>query len=307
MTPYSGKYLGYAIEKGKLSVSLKYLIDNKQLNSQNDVLIDQFTFGESIDSPDATKLPVRLAVALLRDKDGKIDLHLPVTGRTDDPQFRVGKIIIQMIVNILEKAATSPFALLEALYPGASQLNHIEFEPGRSTLTEDGKKKLSDLITIMGDRPSLSLELKGYVDTTSDRSGLVSILSERKLKAVKLKDILRQGKQASSVDDIVIDPSEYSDYLKKAYKAESFPKPSTFLGIAKSLPDEEMKKLIIEHISVTDDDLKALASARSQQIRDYLMESGKIDPGRIFLIESDPLTPERIDTVANSRVSLTIK
>lgn len=141
----------------------------------------------------------------------------------------------------------------------------------------------------------------------TDRIGLVDTLFERKLKAVKLKDLLRKGMQASSVDDLVIEPNEYSSCLKKAYKAEAFPKPSNILGIAKSLPDEEMKKLIIEHISVTDDDLKSLAAARAQQVRDGLVETGKIDPARIFLLETDALKPEKIDKVGNSRASISMR
>ncbi len=307
-TPYSGKYLGYAIDKGKLSLGLKYYIDKKQLQAQNDVLIDQLTFGNSVDSKNATKLPVRLAVVLLRDNSGKIDLHLPVTGRTDDPDLHVGKIIIDTIVNILEKAATSPFALLEALYPGSTELSFIDFEPGRSYLSEESKKKLDKVAQILNDRTALTLELGGYVDVSSDKTGLNEYLFERRLKEQKLKDILRRGQQASSVDDITIDQMEYSTYLTKAYKAFEFPgKPKNVLGLLKTLSDDEMKKLMFEHLKVTDDDLTSLAEARAQKVRDYLVETGKIDPARIFLIKTKALEPDKIDKALNSRVSLSIK
>ncbi len=307
-TPYSGKYVGYAIDKGKLSLGLKYLIDKKLLQAQNDVLIDQLTFGNAVESKDATNLPVRLAVVLLRDNSGKIDLHLPVTGRTDDPDFHIGKIILSTIVNILEKAATSPFALLEALYPGASELSFVEFDPGRYILNEPDKQKLDKVTRILTDRTALNLELRGYMDTQNDKTGLINYLFEHKLKEQKLKDILRRGQQASSVDDIVIEQKEYSTYLEKAYKAFEFPgKPKNILGLAKTLPDEEMKKLMLENLKVTDDDLKGLAEARSQQVRDYLVETGKIDGSRIFLVKADTLPPEKIDNASNSRVSLTIK
>jgi uncharacterized protein involved in outer membrane biogenesis len=308
VTPYSGKYLGYAIDKGKLSLALKYLIDKKQLQAQNDVLIDQLTFGNSVESKDATKLPVRLAVVLLRDNSGKIDLHLPISGRTDDPDFHVGKIIIRTIVNILEKAATSPFALLEALYPGSTELSFIGFEPGRSSLSEEGKKKLDKVVRILTDRTALNLELSGYVDASGDKTGLNEYMLERRLKELKLKDILRKGRQAPGVDDTVIDPKEYSGYLARAYKAFDFPgKPKNVLGFAKTLPDDEMKKLMLENIKVTDDDLKALAEERSQKARDYLVESGKMDPARIFLVKANALAPEKMEKVPDSRVSLTIK
>lgn len=305
-SPYSGKYLGYAIEKGKFTLNLKCLIDQKQLDSDNSIFVDQFTFGDPVASETATKLPVKLAVILLRDKDGKIDLHLPVTGRTDDPQFKVGKIIWQMIVNIFEKAATAPFALLDALYPGAAELSDIEFDAGRSTLSDNGRQKLDKLIRILTDRPSLNVEAKGYTDSQIDRSGLVNVLFERKLKAQKLKDTLSHGRQTSSVDHIMIEPDEYSHYLKKAYKAEAFKKPS-ILGISRSLPDEEMKKLMVDHIAVNDDDLKLLASDRSQRIRDYLVEKGNISAERIFIVEAGSQHPEKINNVLNSRVGLTIK
>ena len=308
VTPYSGKFIGYAIEKGKLSLGLKYSIDKKQLQAQNDVIIDQLTFGNAIASKDATNLPVRLAVVLLRDNSGKIDLHLPITGRTDDPDFHVGKIIIHTIVNILEKAATSPFALLEALYPGSTELSFIDFEPGRSSINGAGKQKLDKVTRILADRSALNMELSGYVDVTSDKTGLSDYLFERMLKEQKLKDILRQGRQASSVDDITIEQKEYSLYLEKAYKSFDFQgKPKNVLGFAKNLPDEERKKLILENLKVTDDDLKGLAEARAQKVRDYLVEDGKIDPARIFLVKTDALSPEKIDKAFNSRVSLTIK
>lgn len=309
VSPYSGKFAGYAVEKGKLSVDLKYFIDKKVLTAENDVLIDQFTFGESVESTHATKLPVKLAVALLKDSSGKIELHLPVSGRTDDPEFSVGKVILQTIVNILEKAATSPFALLGALYPGAAELNTIAFEPGKALLTDESRNKLSGLAKILQEKPSLNLELTGYVDTEQDRTGLVTTLFERKLKAVKLRDLLGAGKQAPHVDEIVIEPNEYSMYLKKAYAAETFDKPSSVLGMEKTLPDEEMKKLILDHISVSDDDLRDLAVKRSQRVQDELIETLRIAAPRVFLVEPDPFNPENQDSASavRSRVSVTIR
>jgi hypothetical protein len=257
VTPYSGKYAGYAIDKGKLSLDLKYSIDKKELNAKNDVLIDQLTFGESVESEDATKLP--------------------------------------------------PFALLDALYPGAAELSTIEFEPGRAALNDTGRGRLTELARIMQDRSSLNLEITGFVDADRDRTGLVTTLFERKLKAVKLKDLLRAGKQASNIDEIIIEPDEYGAYLKKAYKAETFKKPTNFLGIETTLPDVEMKKLMLEPISVSDDDLKDLATALSQRVRDELIDEHHIEAARIFLVDADPFNPDSQDAAVNSRVSLTIR
>jgi uncharacterized protein involved in outer membrane biogenesis len=308
VTPYSGKYLGYTIDKGKLSLALNYLIDKKVLDAKNDVLIDQLTFGDAVESKDATKLPVRLAVVLLRDNSGRIDLHLPVTGRTDDPDFHVGKVILTVLTNILTKAATSPFALLESLYPGSTELGYIDFEPGRSALSNEEKSKIDKLSKILSDRPALNLEMSGYADVQSDKAGLTDYLFERRLKEQKLKDILRQGKQASSVDDITIDQKEYGTYLAKAYKAFDFPgKPKNFLGLDKGLPDEDMKRLMTENLKASDDDLRRLAEERAQNVLDYLVETGKIEGSRIFLVKAKALEPEKIDKASSSRVSITIK
>ena len=114
-TPYSGKYAGYTIEKGKLTMNLSYLIDKRQLKAENKIFIDQFTFGEKVESEDATKLPVQLAISLLKDRDGRINLDIPVEGSLDDPKFRLGKVIWSVIVNLITKAVTAPFALLGAL------------------------------------------------------------------------------------------------------------------------------------------------------------------------------------------------
>lgn len=285
-TPYSGKYLGYAIDKGKLSLGLTYAINHKQLNAQNDVLIDQLTFGDSVESKDATKLPVKLAVVLLRDNNGRIDLHLPVTGRTDDPNFHVGRIIIHLLVNILKKAATAPFALLEALYPGAEQLSTLTCEPGRAALSTNDRPKLDQLARILADRPALNLEISGVSDRQTDMDGLHTALFERRLKEQKLKDVLRHGQQAPSVDDIVIAPDEYHAYLEKAYRASDFAKPKNALGLTKTLPDADMQKLILENIPVTDNDLNDLAAARARGVRDYLVETAQIDGGRIFLVKA---------------------
>src|SRR4029450_7420360 len=115
LSPYSGKYVGYGIEKGKLSRKVKYLIDDRKLTAENSIVLNQLTFGNKVDSPDATKLPVLLAVALLKDRNGVINIDLPVGGSLDDPQFSVGGIVFRALMNLIAKIVTSPFALLGSL------------------------------------------------------------------------------------------------------------------------------------------------------------------------------------------------
>jgi len=307
VSPYSGKYIGYAIQKGKLSMDMDYLIDKKVLDAQNNIFIDQFTFGNAVDSPEALKLPVKLAVALLKDPQGRIKLKLPVTGRTDDPDFHVGKIVFKIITNIIKKAAASPFSLLEAMYPGAKGLQYVEFDYGKSHLPVGCESKIQTLVQILSDRPTLSLELTGYVDPEMDRQGLIDYLFEKKVKAQKLKDMLKKGQPSVAVDMVTLESDEYEFYLKKAYKNEKFQKPKNVLGFDKSLPPPEMQRLILEHIEINDNDLRDLAIARMQQVKDCLVGSGTIEAQRIFMVEADTFNPESIQDTKNSRVSLAIR
>jgi hypothetical protein len=307
MTPYAGKYLGYAIQKGKLTLSLRYLIAKKKLDATNKVFIDQFTLGERVESPDATKLPVSLAVALLKNRNGEIELDVPVSGYIDDPRFSVGRIVLKVLVNLLVKAATSPFALLGALFGGGEELSYLEFEPGSSRIEGPGEAKLSSLVKALHDRPALKVEIEGHVDPGKDPEGVRRYLFLKKVKARKLKEMASQGMAPVPVDNVTVEPGEYPKFLKAAYKAEKFPKPRNFIGIAKDLPDPEMEKLILAHIEVKADDLRDVALARSQAVKEFILRSGKVEPERIFLVEPKSLAPEKKDKVRDSRVDFRVK
>ena len=153
-TPYSARYAGYPIIKGKLSMDVKYHIENKKLTAENHIMLDQLTFGDKVESPDATKLPVLLAVALLRDRNGVIDINLPISGSLDDPKFSIGGIIVRVIVNLIGKAITAPFALLGSLFPHSEQLSYIEFEDGQARLDAAAATKIQNLAQALEQRPA---------------------------------------------------------------------------------------------------------------------------------------------------------
>jgi len=305
-SPYSEKYVGYVIEKGKLSFDLNYLIDKRKLSSENKVFIDQFTFGEKVDSPTATRLPVKLGLALLKDRKGEIHLDIPVSGTIDDPQFSVWNIMTQVIGNLIAKAATSPFALLGAASGGGEGMQYVEFTPGRATIPEDGLKKVDALSTALSEKPSLKLEIAGYVSPEADREGLKQYLMQRKVKAQRLNDLVKKGGPATSVDEVTVAPEEYEKYLTLAYRAEPFPKPRNFIGLVKGLPVPEMEKLMLTHIEVGEDELRQLASQRANVVKDALLRSGKVEAERLFIVEPKGLTPEKKDNVKESRVEFKI-
>ena len=307
LSPYSGRYAGYGIQKGKLTLNLKYHIEKGKLDSENKVFLDQFTFGDAVDSPDATKLPVRLAVALLKDRSGEIHLDLPVTGSIDDPKFSIWGVVWKIIGNLLVKAATSPFALLGAVFGGGEQLSYLEFPPGISDVPAGEEGKLGNLEKALHDRPALKLEIEGHVDIEKDREGMRQRIFRRKVAAQKVADLAKTGQPAPALDNVRVDAAEYPKFLSRAYKAEKFPKPRNIIGMAKELPVPEMEKLMLTHIQVTDDNLRQLAVERASRVRDRLVASGKVEPGRVFLVEPKTLPPERKEKLRDSRVDFRLR
>jgi uncharacterized protein involved in outer membrane biogenesis len=283
-SPYSGKYAGYNIDKGKLSLNVAYKLENNQLAAENRLFIDQLTFGDKVESPDATKLPVNLAIALLKNNRGEIDLNLPISGSLDDPDFSVGGLIIQVIVNLFVKAVTSPFALLGSMFGGGEELSNIEFGPGRASLGDTAVKRLESLAKALTERDSLKLEVTGRADPEADKEGLKRVAMERAVKGEKLKDQIRKGTEGGSLDSVEIDAAEYPDFLKRAYKEAKFPKPRNVIGMQKDLPVEEMEKLMLANLPVSDEGVQELALQRAENVQIWLIEQGKVPAERIFLV-----------------------
>ena len=168
-------------------------------------------------------------------------------------------------------------------------------------------KKLDTLVKALFDRPALKLEIEGHVDVERDREGLKQYLFKQKVKAQKLKDLVKKGQPAVAADKVTMEKEEYAKYLKMAYKEEKFPKPRNILGFAKDLPVPEMEKLMLAHIEVKDDDLRQLASQRALKIKDYILKSGQVTADRMFLVEPKSLEPEKKEKLKNSRVDFRLK
>jgi hypothetical protein len=309
-TPYSGKYVGYAIEKGKMSFAVEYKIESRKLAAQNQLVLNQLTFGDKIESPDAIKLPVLLAVALLKDRNGVIDVNLPVSGSLDDPKFSIGGIVWRVILNLLEKAVTAPFALIGNLLGGGGageELSYLEFEPGRALITPESQDKLTKLQTALIERPGLKLDISGRYDPGTDREGLRRHRFDQQVQAQKLKDLVKKGSAVKSVDEVRIDAAEYEKYLERAYKAAKFPKPRNVIGLTKDLPKEEMEKLMLTNTQVTDDDLLELANQRGQAAKDVLTREEKVALERVFLLAPKPADAAAQGKGKASRVEFSLK
>jgi uncharacterized protein involved in outer membrane biogenesis len=301
LTPYSAKYTGYPIVKGTLTVDVHYRLDQGQLTANNHLFIDQFIFGDQVESDDATTLPVRLAVALLKNARGEIAVDVPVTGSLSDPQFSLSGVILDAFVNLIVKAARSPFSLIAAAFGTEEALEYVEFAPGLATLTPDSQPKLATIAQALQDRPALRLDISGRVDPQVDREGL---REARLVSLVRMRKIKEIGGHEDP-DRVHLTPEEYNTYLTRVYKAGTFPKPRDFLGLDKSLTPEEMKKLLLAHIEIAEQDLQHLADRRANAVRQWL--SGQVEPGRLSVVAPTLTTNGIKDQGKTTRVDLSLR
>jgi hypothetical protein len=241
---------------------------------------------------------------LLKDRNGQINLNLPISGSLSDPQFSVGGIIVRVIVNLIAKAVTSPFALLNSIFSGggSEELGYVEFAPGSATLTSDATQKLEKLSKALNERPALKLDIIGRVDPIADTNGLRRASLDDKEKQLKRRDTKGQGGGAVTLND-----ADRAKYLEAVYKNEKFNKPKNMIGFSKSLPPDEMERLILENTEIGPVELRALALQRADSVRQYLEETAKIPLDRVYLV-APKLTAEGIkDKGAAARVDFSLK
>ncbi|SEP41154.1 DUF748 domain-containing protein [Nitrosovibrio sp. Nv6] len=305
-SPYSGKYVGYAIAKGKLSVDIHYHLEKGVLTAENDIFLDQLTFGEKVESPDALSIPVNLALALLKNRQGEIDVHLPISGSINDPQFSLGGVIVNAIINLLTKAATAPFALLGSAFGGGEELSEISFPPGRAQITLEAEKRLETLSKALADRPALELEITGRADPLHDPEALKHTILERRVKEQKLMEKVKKGEAAGSLDEIELKPEEYEKYLTLVYKEAKFAKPKNLIGLTKSLPVAEMEQLMLANIDASDSQMRELAERRAEAARNWLIEHGDVSSDRMFML-APKIETEADGTKSGSGVEFSLR
>ncbi|GJL72948.1 MAG: hypothetical protein NMNS01_21470 [Nitrosomonas sp.] len=305
-SPYSGNYVGQLIEKGKLSVDIHYHIEAGVLTAENNIFLDQLTLGEKTDNPDALSLPLGLAISLLKNRHGEIDLHLPVEGSLDDPQFSIGGIIFDAFVNLIMRAVTAPFALLGSVLEGGEELSEIEFSAGQASIEAEAETRLQTLSEALIDRPALDLEITGYADPVKDSEGLKQVILDRQIKALKLTEDAKEGKGGGSLDEVTLEPEEYEEYLTVIYEESDFEKPTNFLGLTKSLPVPEMEQAILAHTEVSDDQMQTLAEQRAENARNWLINQGGVASERVFVLGAQTET-ETDEPAHGSRVEFSLK
>ena len=274
LSPYSVKYAGHGIERGKLSVDVTYkVLPNGQLTASNRIVLNQLTFGEPVAGA-PNSLPVRLAAALLADRRGVIDLDLPISGSLNDPQFRIGPVIGKIILNLIGKALTSPFSLLASAFGGGEEMSSVAFAPGSATLSPEAQQNLGKVAKALVDRPALKLTVTGTANLEAEREGL---------QRERLQQLVRAEKRRAQPDSTEpVTADEYPALLKAAYGRANIPKPRNLVGIAKDLTVPEMEALLMANQPATEAMAAELAAQRGHAIQSYLAAQ-KLPAERLFL------------------------
>ncbi len=272
--PYSGRFAGYNIVKGKLTTELKYRIQQRALQAEHHVVVDQLEFGDATGSKDAVPLPVKLAVALLKDRHGTIDLSLPVSGDLDDPTFRVGPLVWKVLVNLLSKAVTAPFAALGNLFGGSGEeLQFVSFEPGQSTLDAEQKSQVDKLARALVERPQLKLDVPYALADDVDADALAQSA---------LQSALTAGKPPK-------DEEQRLDTLIALHKER--------LGADVEFPDDKgmdkaarttariafVEKVLLQRLRPDAPAMESLAAERARAVQTVLLAQPDLAPERIFL------------------------
>jgi uncharacterized protein involved in outer membrane biogenesis/outer membrane protein OmpA-like peptidoglycan-associated protein len=301
LTPYSGKFAGYRIRKGRLNLDLHYLISKGQLKAENKVVVEQLELGEKVDSPDAVDLPLRLAVALLKDVNGRISLELPVSGDLNNPQFSVMPIVWQTMRNLLVRAAASPFKFIGGLVSGGSSedLSSVRFTPGSTELSANTQKALDALATALKARPTLRLEIEGTSAPGSDGPYLAQQRLEREYQYTYYKILQRRGDKVPARAGLLEVPeSEKAPMLEGIYRARLKKQPlAQWADLGKEERANKLRQEILTFWSGNEVLLRELGQNRASSIKDYLVDKGKLEDERVYFVDAKLGQPEKDGSV----------
>ncbi|MFT3923741.1 MAG: DUF748 domain-containing protein [Myxococcales bacterium] len=304
--PYSGRFAGYNISRGKLSTEIHYLVKNRQLEAQHQIRIDQLTWGEKTETKEKAPFPVRLATALLRDREGVIRLDLPLSGTLDDPTFKVWPLVWKVFKNIMVKAVSAPFDLLGSLFKGAEKARYVDFTAGKAELDHEARSGLASLSKALRERPKLKLTIPVGTLSELDRKALGDQKFEEGLQRSASATLSRREKRSGVPPYAKLDDDQKRDALEKLYKDLTGSKPD--LGAAPKAPEgssrkaakesaekfelDQLTKLTRKKVQVEESDLVTLGRKRGQAIEAELLKSKEVESTRVFLDKEGKVSGE---------------
>ncbi|MBX9756773.1 MAG: DUF748 domain-containing protein [Pseudomonadaceae bacterium] len=303
LTPYSGKFAGYRILKGRLNLDLLYKINQGKLNAENKLVLEQLELGEQVDSPDAVDLPVRLAIALLKDSDGKIEIELPVSGDLNNPQFSVMPIIWQTLRNLVVRAASAPFKFIAGLVSGADEVNldRVQFSAGATELDPQAQGVLNTLAAALKQRPVLRLEVQGVSAQAADGPLLAEQRLQREYQNTYYKALQRDGDTVpADARALEVPEDEKADLLEGIYRVQLKQKiPADWDKLDSEQRSSKLHEAVINHWAGNQGLLRKLGQARAASIKQYLVERGSLEDQRIYLLDVSVAPAEADGRVAS--------
>ncbi|WP_347987832.1 DUF748 domain-containing protein [Methylomonas sp. AM2-LC] len=304
ITPYMADFAGYKIEKGQMALDLQYTINQGQLDAKNKIFIDQLTLGDQVENPHATSLPLNLAIALLKDADGKINLDFPVTGSLNDPQFSIGSLIADVFSNLITKLVSSPFRALGGLLSEDQDYSSVKFPAGSAEIQAAEMQKLDQLSKALQNKPGLSLDIKGKSYPSLDWPVIRSDALKEILKKMKSGELRDKGTNIRS-EYIELSDEEYKRLLEKFFH-EVYPQEldHSLFGKPriKTLPDvdfyEVAKQKLEDKLQPEPERLNNLAIARANAISKYLLDKDGIDLNRQYILAPEINAADTTDIVS---------
>ncbi len=299
LTPYAAKFAGYRIRKGRMNLGLHYRITDRRLEADHDIVIEQLQLGERVDSPDAVDLPVRLAVALLKDSDGTIRLNLPVQGDLNNPQFEMMPLVWKTLGNLIARAARSPFRLISGLVSADERnLSSIAFDPGSSELDEAAREQLAQLAMALRQRPQLRLDIEGAASPWRDGPSVASERLEQALRVLWYEELQRQGERLpSDAVQLQVPEAHRPRLIGRLHQRWLAPTQATFPTQSTEQRITEQEAQLLQYWSTNESLLRTLGRARAATIKDYLVDVQGLDDQRVFQLDtrvSDHPDTERV-------------
>ncbi|WP_198560019.1 DUF748 domain-containing protein [Colwellia sp. Bg11-28] len=310
-TPYSGKFAGYAIDKGKLSLGLNYKLSNNKLVAENNVTLDQLTLGEVVNSEEATSLPIKFALSLLKDSDGVIEFNLPIRGDIDNPDFKYSSLVWGALGNLITGIISSPFKALASLVEGDNDnLDHVIFTANSFELNEAEQGKLNSLAKALLQRPSLYIEIRGLSSNLIDHDEMAyaKILKQLQIAPKTLSGVLSEDEKKSLV-------TYYHSLNKQTAQENPKEEPSNQVDVAPTLTKEDQElakeklfneaiKFMLAETPITDAEYLMLAKQRALQIQKHLIETAQVPTVNVFLLDSSIEIENKLANIEKSEITL---
>lgn len=313
ISSYMVEFAGYKIEKGKMSLQLKYKVVDDTLTASNNIEIDQFELGEKVENPKAVSLPLEMAVALLKDADGKIIIDVPITGSLNDPQFDIGSIIADALGNAIRKVVTSPFDALAALAgDDEANISNISFKAGDAILDKSQQDKLTTIAKLLKERSVLVLDIKGTAFEAQDWPAIQEAALYKSMKKIRAEEINRQsGNSKTQPDYVELSEADYKRLLAQEFIAKSptLAKKS-FFGTPELINAQgDFYEVAKQHLSAnlkSENYLKELARQRAQVTASFLVKSRAVSNDQVFIL-SPAVDPKRDNKEINTILSLKVR